>query len=780
MVELGSVFALSMCVFSYQVMLAPTVSTLFAGHSLHLVLAPSWLAFALAFSLLSFFPKSRVRAWADSRTGILACACLTTLAVPLTFLALRGLQESMYAELMANRDARGVAILESYLAYAARAALVAAVPFFFYGLFLSSVFARVRDDSRSRLLATEFAGLALGMCAGALLLDLSGSWIATVGASAMAGVGAIASLRPKGRAALVAGGGSLLALFTVPFAEPNVPANLVARDFTFSQVVKEEARSWTTFSKVQLLDIQGMGERSFHRRVIALGDGTGHARLHTPSDVPLLRTVAPALALEPKSAVVLFAGAGADLMSFAAHSRTKMRLVGVELNPALVAHAKSEKPGLEDFLAAGSGDLEISEARLYLERSRETFDSVLFSFAGATIAHLSGAIMHTTQYTLTREALQTAWRHLNPGGVMTIFPGSKLNLIASLKTLEKNGKISALAESAIVLGLTYDLNWKRVWEDHVLMVKKGAFTREDVDRVAAAVRDSGYIVAVSPFTETHAEFQWHKKLIESADAPAVLADLQKDTGLRFDDFGDDRPFVYKNTERPRYESFGYWRWLFGAFSLKGVFSRRHDFALFVAVLALVALIVTARRLGSLGPAGAVLGIASTAAHVVLTYRCLFYFGNPTRALILSTVIWFGGGTLAALAHAHASVRRRFLCLPMMAASLVIWPLLSGSASGFLFEFGFVTRALIVTAATLPVSFGVGLIFPLLLRSARGELALPLLAIDALGSAFAVVSAPLMAEDMGLSATISIAAVACAIASVLAVLAILKRAPKAAV
>lgn len=777
--DLVIAFALSVCIFSFQVLLSPTISTIFAGSSLHLILAPAWLAFAASFLIWSFLPQGIRTKLATNSSIYVTTLSLVPLSVALSLWLIKFNQESLNQEVISQSHSLQPHLMEqvlfkSYDPFILPVTFSAALPFLFYGFFLSLLFARLSQEKIVMLISVELGGVLTGMVSAAALLELTGSWGVVASASFLAGGSAflIWSLKRKSKT-LTAGGMMILLIgcLCIPQYEPEMPANISARDFTFSKTVTELRKAWNSFSKVQTLEIQSGPEEK--KKVISLGNGTGIAQLpkinSSLDDIPLPTTVQLSLALQPKKILVLFAGAGAELPAFERYSSQPVDITGVELNPTVVSQALAEKEqGLNTYLQRPHVALVTEDARTFLERAPSRYDLILFSWAGATVAHYSGAILHTTQYVLTRESLEAAIRDLQPEGFLVIMPGSKFNLLASLRHLQDAGQIQDLEKHVALVAFDKNPDWRRSWDDNVLVFGKSPLQPEILTHLQETAEKIQAKVVLAPNFKTDPDFDFQKLFMAAEDPWKVLSDVAQTTGLHFEDFTDDRPFVYHTSKDLPYLDFSFWSETLKRSSFSGLFKDRIAFlaglSLFLTVIFVVGLGFSWRQSRSsfLPVAGAqissvFIGIATNGLQLLFTYKILLFLGNPTYALIFSTVLWMGGSSLAA-ACVNRLLPHKFwfvtivsfsFFLAFTAIKLFANPLLKHT----LFEWPFYGRILLITLLTLPAVFGFGLLFPALLRVShffQESTIHKLIALDALSAAWSVLAIPLFAEEFGLS------------------------------
>ena len=300
------------------------------------------------------------------------------------------------------------------------------------GVVLSLAF-RAGADRLGRLYALDLAGSALACAAAPVLLRLAGMEI-TLGlvAAAAVAVAAVCAPRPAAptsgplRAALaVAAIGLVVAaaaelVFT---ARPSahVLGNPLGRP---GQTIEGQASAWNDLSRVGVLDfVEPDGRRSVH---LVHDDGISNVRLRgyraeeldgAPPRVGrsgegLAWLVAP----DARTALVMFAGAGSNMVLLDRYFRGRLAITGVEINPLVDRLARARRGArLDDFLARDGIELVLAEGRGYLDRTDAVWDLIYVANNGALFSTRTG---HSRKFLDTREAMEAYVDHLAPGGVV--------------------------------------------------------------------------------------------------------------------------------------------------------------------------------------------------------------------------------------------------------------------------------------------------------------------------------------------------------------------------
>lgn len=609
------VFFLGLSFFALQVLLAPTLGASFSGRSLALIYTPPFFAASIVLLALTYFPE-KLGKWMHPRTNLFLAA-LTLFG---SLLGVKFLLEHM-SVLNAELIGRSIAGSEPYLFWVM---LLLCLPQIFYFLSLVNALETKTTKGVPTILILELVGAGLGIILGGVLLDSFG-WGVTSGFIFFSlFVGYFISFQDTQKSWVNIGTPILLLLMSMaaPMLEPQTDLRWAARWALGGETklgeIEELDRDWNTYSKVQTLFVPtSKGER----KVITLGDGSGTAVLSHGEGDALPLSVALTAPLKPKSALVLFAGAGAELFGLYKVAPLMREIVGVELNKTLIDQALKDKEyALPELLKRPGIELVQKDAREYLEQLRSKFDLILFSWSGATTAYMSGAAIHTARFAFTKEALEKAWKNLNPNGFMVILGVSKVNVLLTL--LESSHVRPYLSEGTLLLEREKFPGWKGGWDFHFLYLKKGRITPDEENILKDEGKKFGYALAYGPskIKDGHEDF---RNLILSPDTKEELRKINQKTDLVFKPILDDRPFPFDATSRQDFISFQF----------------HYGFVPILLALIVFTLLVfknEKRQIGiQHGLIFILLGLAGVFLQVFSVYKFMFFLGNPTLALMMS-------------------------------------------------------------------------------------------------------------------------------------------------
>ncbi len=186
--------------------------------------------------------------------------------------------------------------------------------------------------------------------------------------------------------------------------------------------------------------------------------------------------------------LVLGAGTGIDLLQ--AHYHGARSVDAVELNPQvveLVERRYAEFSGQPYHLPGVR--LHLAEARGFVAAAQDRYDLIQVTLLDAFGAASAGLHALAESYLYTVEALESYLQRLNPGGFLAITrwaslpPRDPLKLFATaVVALERAGVGDPRRQLAMIRG----------WRTATLIVKNGAITREEVERIRSFCRTRSF------------------------------------------------------------------------------------------------------------------------------------------------------------------------------------------------------------------------------------------------------------------------------------------------
>ena len=547
---------------------------------------------------------------------------------------------------------------------AGKIGLFLCLPYFLFGGLLAYLFATTEGAVYGRLYAADLIGAAAGCVGAVVAMEMTDYALSVTVPAIVAALAASAYAMPlrlkSAFGGLVVAGALLMMTGMAWFEKAIEPAsdpNYLVRDYEYQKDVFETWHRWNSYTRVGAVSSH---DNQLPYTVLSLANGDGMAGLwhYDPNRAaPLVHKPAiPALLLDaPDDALVLFAGAGADLMSL--HEHGAKRVVGVELNETLVdgGFALAEH-GLEDFLANSSVNLEVAEGRVFLENDQSKYDLILISWSGATAAYYAGALGGTTQYLFTYEGLSSIFDHLKPNGYSIILQVNKVNVLAALRRYMDERGIDNPMRTAIVLFREDHVRaWDGTWDDNPLLINLDGWSDDQVARIVENAKHYNLKVAYAPGLPVHPEYQVYERILRTSNIDAELAALRSETDLRFDIVTDNRPFYLDLFLSNRYLTGDFWfgvsRQTLNAVEIYHLF--RVGFVILISTLAIG---LTLSPLFLLkGPTSKIkattflsyffcLGSGFMFLEIGIMQRASLLFGNPglTIAIVLGIIILFTG------------------------------------------------------------------------------------------------------------------------------------------
>ncbi len=665
-------FLIAFSLLSFEVSTVRTISFAVGPSFIYFAVALAMLGLSAAGSILSLVDLKR---WAAKRPGILFWSSLGIVALLLaTHLFTADAKQHLNTVLEAAGRSGGTQlvvrtlVLQS-LASAVKIGLLLSLPYFLFGALLAFLFATTPAKTYGRLYAADLIGAAAGCLGAVLVMETTGYAASVTFPAAVAGLAAAAYAAGSSRRMALGGLAVTVVLCLLPLSEryaaaiePAADPNYLIRDYGYQRSVSELWRGWNSYTRVGAISVPDETGGAGHV-VMSLSNGDGMAWLlpHRSDPDPPTRhwPALPALMRgAPQDALVMFAGIGADLMVLYENAPQHTRATGVEMNRTLVEGALAlEQFGAADLLARDAVRLEIAEGRVFLERDPSRYDVVLYSWSGATAAYYAGALGGTTQFLFTYEGMSAAFDHLKSDGYAVVLQVNKINAIAVLRRyLDERGLADPMRTAIILYRPGNPTNaWDAPFDNNPMLVKPSGWTDGEIAQVIETARHDGWHVAYAPGRPTHADYRVYERMLAAADIDGALADLGRETGLRFGLVTDDRPFYLDIFSTGHYWDAAFWsRLADGA-------ARSHEVAqimraVFVVIVSLVAcafiLFPLALRKGPRATGRTAshlvyffcLGSGFMALEMVLMQKTGLLLGNPglTIAVVLACVILFSG------------------------------------------------------------------------------------------------------------------------------------------
>jgi len=336
----------------------------------------------------------------------------------------------------------------------------------------------------------------------------------------------------RGAAAFVAL--AVLAGLHVVFTARPDPTILAGRHGREAVKVEQLRHRWNEISRVALVRAERAdgGGRSW----IVHDDGISNSRVmsYKPDlvdgvpDTSRQQGLPFLLDEAPRTALVMFAGAGQDMVQLDRYSGGTMEITGVEIQPLVVTMSKGtfgNRFKLGDFFDLPHIRMHLDEGRSFLDRHPQKYDLIFVASNGSQHASRTG---HSRKFLDTKEAMAAYLDRLAPGGSILFNVQNVDHKFTIFKQLLEERGHAPFAEAAIILGRTK--KEKRRFFD-TLILKPSGFSAGEVERISGARSD------------TSGRKRWVKYapgLERSLPRAVELATSPPDPGARVP--VDDRPF----------------------------------------------------------------------------------------------------------------------------------------------------------------------------------------------------------------------------------------------
>ncbi|MEJ2201074.1 MAG: hypothetical protein P8X63_08685, partial [Desulfuromonadaceae bacterium] len=424
----------------------------------------------------------------------------------------------------------------------------------------------------------------------------------------------------------------------------------------------------------------------------------------------------------PTSVLVLNAGTGLTAAQALNHRATKV--VAVEPHRAALALLRHHYPQTTGtFFAGPQIQLATVEPRTWLAGDRHRYDLVLLPTLGA-FGGTAGVFALHEQYSLTREAFTSIWRHLTPDGILCLSawmdypPRTSLRLAATLVDLLNAEGITDPTSHLVAV---------RGWGTVSFCLKRSALNADEITRIRRFCNDLGFDPLLLPglrpeerdrFNQLpdQALFQQLDRII-SGDHTLLYADYL----FNIQPTDDNRPFF---SQFLRWQTLPYLTELFGRRVLPamelGTLVVLVTFVL-TAAAAVVLILLPLLRLGWRGGRRSAvigyfggLGLGYMLVEIVLIHHCVLYLGHPVQAaaaVICALLLGSGIGSASS-----SRLPSRFFgpqrTSALIALVLIPYPLLLKTLLGLTIPLEESWRMPLALLLLIPIGFIMGLPFPL--------------------------------------------------------------------
>ncbi len=602
--------------------------------------------------------------------------------------------------------------------------LASALPFFFTGLLLATVFAR-NSQQVPVLYGADLAGGALACLAVVPLLDLVGGPGAVIfAAAAMALAGAAWAFKDRVRKVALTLAVAFLALITANHFWSLVDV-VYAKGVRVGSVAQVEFVGWNAISRVEV------DRKPDQSRWIVIDADANSAIVNVD---PLawngvwqkdLMSAPPAAAnvLRPHGDYAIIGpGGGVDVLRAVANGSP--RVTGIEINPII---ANTIMRGRYADYSYGLYRLPqvrmlVSDGRSFIRGSKAQFDVIQMTLVDTWASTAAGAFALSESYLYTTEAFEQYFQHLKPDGLVAVTrwefkqPREALRVASvALEALRRLGVTDPARNFMVISDGPLNEDGRPV----AVLAKKSPFTAAEELRVQAYLQANPHLRALylpsvpgsNPFSQ----------LITSGDPDAFT----RGYAYNISPVGDDAPFFFFTLKMPQVLAAAGethrgidWKVSLGVVVL--------GIVLLISILAVLALLILPLALGGPGRPKAILGLMYFVAiglgyilvEITFVQRLVLYLGHPTYAITVVIFLLLLSSGVGSLVSRRFALQPQSFHLPLaiIAAALLAYTFVLPSllASGVGLPFGL--KLLVSGAILAPLGFVMGMPFPTGLRA----------------------------------------------------------------
>jgi len=342
------------------------------------------------------------------------------------------------------------------------------------------------------------------------------------------------------------------------YLEPRLNPHFLLSDWNMQEDCKEIWHRWNMYSRIALIKHKRTQDNGYsYDFVINNGEGRASVPDFNKNNLPvskLFDEFSPsALAFlsnkAPERILILFAGAGNDMVSAYNYSQGKSSVTGVELNPLIVNKAMAMPMfHLSDFFRKENVTMVVEEGRTYLEKTDKLFDSIILANSESGGKSYLGIPDFTGKFLYTKEAFISYLKHLNPQGTIGIVSCNKINVIAMIKEAFHQLGYKDLFKKIIIFSpsvqvpkgeferSSFNYNMAKV------LVRNADFSREEVDAIKENILRMDQVLVYSPYYVSK-KYAFFDQLIKAGNTQIALVKLSRKYHQDFFVPTDNRPFV---------------------------------------------------------------------------------------------------------------------------------------------------------------------------------------------------------------------------------------------
>jgi SAM-dependent methyltransferase len=436
--------------------------------------------------------------------------------------------------------------------------------------------------------------------------------------------------------------------------------------------------------------------------------------------------------------LVLGAGTGSDVLQ--ALFFNVQHIDAVEQNPQMIRLLKRDYADFSgELYSLPQVTVHQAEARAYATATDKDYDLIALSLMDGSGISSGGLYSMAENYLYTTEALQQYLQHLKPDGYLSFTRWAKLpprdmpKLLATVIDALKQWPMPEPSQSIVLI---------RSWQTATLLVKNGAVTADEIERIKRFCQQNNFDLAYYPGIDVSETNRFHRlKQPYLYQAATALLSEQRDA------FIDDYKFNIRpaTDDRPYFSQFFKWRTLPEILSLLdqgSVFLLESGYLLLIAALvqALAASLLLLllplwlwqrrqRRQTAISLSKKVLvyffalGLAFLFVEIAFIQKFILILQHPVYAIttvLASFLLSAGLGSYVSGRLTHIEPSTRVIAAVTVIALLsLVYLLAFGPISAFLLQQQDWLRYLLAIALIMPLGVCMGVPFP----SALGYLGL---------------------------------------------------------
>lgn len=257
-----------------------------------------------------------------------------------------------------------------------------------------------------------------------------------------------------------------------------------------------------------------------------------------------------------KNVLVLMAGAGSDAQLIK-QLIPEVAVDNIEINERYKELIYKNMPEIGSLIYEDpTSRFYFMDARIFLEKNKKKYDSIVFSFHGSPIANFLGTSSSYNDYLYTAESFRKAISSLTPEGSLLVFSGNKFQILTTLYSIDGQN----LKNNVVILRCNPHENntyWRNKNDGVTLIFKRASFSKVDMDRISQLADYAGYNIIYSPL-QNYITSNTYSKLLHSYDFMATLKSYKK--SLRdLEPVLDDSPFSFRLEDEKLISNLDYWK-----------------------------------------------------------------------------------------------------------------------------------------------------------------------------------------------------------------------------